>query len=247
MKEDMINGFMKESINKNGTDIYLNVLDRDSSDVIIVVHGFDSNKSGSNFNFLAEHLKQSIVSFDLPAHGDSSEKLLLKNCLEDLLIVDSYVRERFFGKNISLFGSSLGSYIILNHLKNNPNLSYKFIFLKSTAVKSAEIFKRCIIDDMNSFKEKGYFIRNRNKEMIIPYEFYEEMVNNKIEKSDINLDNLIFAFHGTCDTLALFSDLDYIKTPNVTIISINGAGHSFDDDDFLIVIDKMKDVFGKAK
>ena len=47
MKEDMINGFMKESINKNGTDIYLNVLDRDSSDVIIVVHGFDSNKSGS--------------------------------------------------------------------------------------------------------------------------------------------------------------------------------------------------------
>lgn len=248
MRDNMKKKFIQEEILKNENDdkIYLNILDKKSLDVIIIVHGFDSNKSGSNFLFLSEHLDCSIVSFDLPSHGESCEKLLLKNCLNDLLIVDEYTRKRFAGKNICLFGSSLGSYIILNHVKNNPDLPYKFIFLKSTAVKSAEIFKRCIIPDMDSFKENGYFIRNRNKEMIIPYEFYDEMVKNRIEKVD-DSKNIFYFFHGICDDLALFSDLESILSSSVHLIKIPGANHSFNDDEFSVVVNEINSALSKAK
>ena len=55
MRDNMKKQFIQEEILKNENDdkIYLNILDKKSLDVIIIVHGFDSNKSGSNFLFLS--------------------------------------------------------------------------------------------------------------------------------------------------------------------------------------------------
>lgn len=229
--------------NRNAADVYLNVIDKKSADVIIIAHGFDGSKSGSAFRFFNDNLDVSLVSFDFPSHGDSSEELLFDNCLTDFLLVDCYVRERFPGASISLFGSSFGSYIILNHLKKNPNLLYKGIFLKSVAVKMDKIFREILIEEgMESFKKRGYTIKNRNKLMKIPYAFYEGLVNNQITISNVVTDRDIYIFHGTCDDTALFSDLSELKLPNIHIMELVNAKHSFNDAQFSVVAREVKKV-----
>lgn len=226
--------------NKRNSDVFVNVVLKNSDDVLIVVHGFDSSKSGSIVRYLAENLNVSIVSFDLPMHGESSEELLLSNCLDDLLLVDQYVRNRF-DCPVSLFGSSFGCFVILNFLKNNPSLSYKSVFLKSAAVKMDKVFSDVLIEEsMDSFKDRGYTIKNRNKRMIIPYGFYEELVSNQISINDF-LDRDLYLFHGINDDTALFDDLSDFSGSNVHVMKLS-ANHVFDDDSLSSVVDRMHTV-----
>ena len=227
--------------NCRNKDVFINVADKGSSDVLIVVHGFDSNKSGSSVRFLMDNLPFSIVSFDLPMHGESDEELLLSNCIDDLSVVDSYVRNRFNGSSISLFGSSFGSYVILNYLKVNSSLIYKNIFLKSSAVKMDKVFSSVLIEeDMNSFKDRGYTIKNRNKKMVIPYAFYEELCSNQISFSDFR-DREIYLFHGVKDDTALFDDLGDFNYPNIHIKKLS-ADHTFDNSIFSSVVGEIHKV-----
>lgn len=242
MKVSMKNEYIERVIlkNKRNSDVFVNVVLKNSDDVLIVVHGFDSSKSGSIVRYLAENLNVSIVSFDLPMHGESSEELLLSNCLDDLLLVDQYVRNRF-DCPVSLFGSSFGCFVILNFLKNNSSLSYKSVFLKSAAVKMDKVFSDVLIEEsMDSFKDRGYTIKNRNKRMIIPYGFYEELVSNQISINDF-LDRDLYLFHGINDDTALFDDLSDFSGSNVHVMKLS-ANHVFDDDSLSSVVDRMHTV-----
>lgn len=227
--------------NSNGKTIYMNVLDKKSNDVFIAVHGFDSSKNGSFINFLMENLNASIVSFDLPMHGESDEDLLLSNCILDLEVVDSYVRDRFSDCSISLVGSSFGCFVILNYLKKHPDMIYKNIFFKSAAIKMDKVFSDVLIEeDMESYKKRGYTIKNRNKKMIIPYAFYEELVSNKINVSDFK-DREFYLFHGVKDDTALFDDLGVSGSSNFHVIEYLDD-HSFDNSNLLNVVKEIHKV-----
>lgn len=242
MKVSMRNEFIERIVLKNsrGNDVFLNVVIKNSSDVLIFVHGFDSNKSGSTFRYLADKLDVSIVSFDLPMHGESSEELLLFNCIDDLFIVDQYVRGRF-NCPVSLFGSSFGSFVILNFLKRNPDLFYKGVFLKSSAIKMDKVFRDVLIEEsMDSFKNRGYTVKNRNKKMIIPYAFYEELVSNQINIDDFSNRDL-YLFHGVNDNTALIDDLSDFNGSNVHVMKLSSS-HVFDDDSLSSVVDRMHTV-----
>lgn len=224
-------------INKRGFNIFVNVKSG-TDDVIIVCHGFDSSKSGSTIKYLQDNLDYTIVSFDFPSHGESDEELLLENCLDDLSIVDNYVRNNFHG-HISLFGSSFGAFVILNYLKNN-NYFYKSIVLKSVAIKMDKVFSDVLLDEnIDIFKSRGYTIKDRNKKMIIPYRFYEELVDNKIDASNIVKDKDIFIFHGVNDDTALIDDLNEFALSNIHIIKLDGVTHTFKKSDMDFIVNKM--------
>lgn len=87
---------------------------RKSDNVIIAVHGDQSNKADEVIKILAEEaiLKgYQVLSFDLPEHGDRKKEPRLckvQNSIEDLNIIYSYAKSHY--ANISLFGCSIGAY-----------------------------------------------------------------------------------------------------------------------------------------
>ena len=227
--------------NSNGKTIYVNVCDKKSKNVFIAVHGFDSSKSGSFVNLLMDSLDASVVSFDLPMHGESTEDLLLSNCILDLEIVDSYVRDRFSDCSISLIGSSFGCFVILNYLKKHSDLEYKNIFFKSAAIKMDKVFSEVLIEeDMDSFEKRGYSIKNRNKKMLIPYKFYEELVYNRINMSDFK-DREFYLFHGVNDDTALYDDLGVSDLSNFHVVKYID-NHTFDNSNLLNVVKEIHKV-----
>ena len=237
----MMSSFIEKVVIKNNRneDVFVSVLDRNSSDVLVVVHGFDSNKSGSTVKYLMDNMNISIVSFDLPMHGESSEELLLSNCIDDLGVVVDYVRNRF-SSQISLFGSSFGSFVILNYLKNSSDI-FKGVFLKSSAIKMDKVFRDVLIEEsMEDYKQRGYTIKNRNKKMVIPYKFYEELVSNQININDF-LNREFYLFHGANDDTALFDDLSDFSSSNVHIMKLS-TNHNFDNNSFSSVVDKISSV-----
>ncbi len=242
MKGSMKNMFIEKHIIKNSRneDVFINVLDKNSDDVLIFVHGFDSSKSGSTVKFLMDNLDVSVVSFDLPMHGESNEELLLSNCIDDLGVVNDYVRNRF-NCPISLFGSSFGCFVILNYLKRNSDAFYKGIFLKSSAIKMDKVFRDILIEEsMESYQQRGYTVKNRNKKMIIPYRFYEELVSNQIDINDFS-NRDFYLFHGVNDDTALFEDLSDLSTSNFHIVKLD-ANHRFDNNSNSLVVDRIRKV-----
>lgn len=221
-------------------DVYVSLIDKHSNDTIIICHGFDSNKEGSVFRFLSD-VEANVISFDLPMHGESDEELLLSNCIDDLKVVIEYSKDRFKNSDISLFGSSFGCYVVLNFLKKYPDYDFKKIFFKSAAIKMDKVFKDVLIEeDMDSFKKRGYTLKNRNQELLIPYKFYEELMSNKINLSDFS-DRNIYFFHGKHDDVAFLDDLGDLNYPNFHLLKFD-SNHNFSSDLYVDVINNIHKV-----
>jgi len=169
-------------------------------------------------------------------HGDSDEPLSLENCINDLKIVDEYVRNRYSNANVGLFGTSFGAYIILSYLRQTY-LTYGGIFLKSPAIKMDKVFREKLLEeDIDVFKDRGYTIKNKNKLMKIYYSFYESLVNEKITADNIEKNRNIVIFHGTNDDVALFDDLKEYNFSNIQINPMDGSTHDLSDNDLDVII-----------
>lgn len=214
-------------------------LKKDKNDVkkiILTCHGFDSSKDSSSINKIAEGFSGTdipIISFDWAGHGDNSEKVTIKNCINIFKHIEMKISNEYPNAKIFLYGSSFGAYMILlllsNNIVTNWKKKYPFIFLKSPAIKMNEIFKEKLLEEkIEDYKKRGYTIKNRNKRMIIPYEFYEELNEYKIEEQNfINSNQKIMIFHGTKDEIASINDSQKLECDNIKIMELIGAPHSF--------------------
>lgn len=225
----------------SNTSIYAKISEKESNNVVIACHGFDSSKEGSTINALMEKLNCTVISFDFPAHGESNDKLLLKNCINYLKEVTDYVIDNYKGKKINYFGTSFGCYVIINFLKQYK-VDYNKVFFKSAAIKMDEILiNKLIEDDINTFRQNGYTIKHRNKEMKIPYDFYQELVDNKI--SNIKLDDSFYFFHGNNDDTASSKDL----SSNCNVILLENANHRFNDQELTYMCNMINEILEKEK
>lgn len=214
-------------------------LKKDKNDVkkiILTCHGFDSSKDSSSINKIVEGFSETdipIISFDWAGHGNNSEKVTVKNCVNIFKNIENKISNEYPNANIFLYGSSFGAYMILlllsENFVTNLNKKYPFIFLKSPAIKMNEIFKEKLLEEkIENYKKRGYTIKNRNKRMIIPYEFYEELNEHKIEAQNfINSNQNIMIFHGTKDEIASINDSKKLECDNIKIMELIGAPHSF--------------------
>ena len=222
--------------NQNKYEVFINIYnqaktDDDVTKILIACHGFDSNKQGSTIKEIVEKMQKEdivIISFDWPGHGESKETLLIENCLKNFELINNYIETRYQNSKISLFGSSFGAYMILQYLRKYPNKEFEKIFFKSPAIKMEKIFKEILLEEkFEDFEKRGYTIKNRNKKMKIPYEFYEELMNVKITPDNILKSKDIIIFHGTEDDTSLLKDIEEYEMNNIKINKLNGAKHSF--------------------
>ena len=126
--------------------------------VCVVVHGFGSTKLGLMAEILFRELPPlgiGIISFDLPAHGESrvdGEFLRLSNCLEDLALVEARAHTLAPEAEIVFFASSFGAYITLIYLAGlvGEGQNKRRAFLRATGVSVPRIFKQRLTPEVRA-------------------------------------------------------------------------------------------------
>ena len=203
--------------------------------IVLACHGFCSSKDSESTIAVFEMLENSeipLLSFDWPGHGDNGEVLTLANCIHTFNLVEDYIKREFPHASIELYGSSFGGYMVLTVLgkrvEEEVPPSGKNVFLKSPAIRMDQILKdSLIVDTMDTYKEQGYTISNKNN-IKIPYLFYEELCENILTKEKVEkLPWKILAFHGNNDDIAPFKDVMALRGDNFEVIELEKAPHSF--------------------
>ena len=173
-------------------------------EVVIGVHGFAGDKESSVLIQLANNLVQqniALVSFDLPCHGenDNSKVLRLTDCLESVETIFNYVKQNYANLPISVFATSFGGYLVLNHLsKHNENL-HKLI-LRAPAIHIYKVLVEKILPEHNFTKSDlsktinlGY-----SSQLLVDNKFVDDLENNSLENA-IPTNNFIYVMQGKKD------------------------------------------------
>ena len=245
---------INEFIIKNGNynidcNLYHPFIQKEKAEkIILACHGFDSSKNSDKIHTMAKYAERydiPVISFNWPSHGSSIQPITVEGCIDVLHKVEETIYSMYPKAKIILYGSSFGGYMLLLYLSRHlsPYIDKRCdsVFLKSPAVKMNEVFKNELIDeDIQHFKERGYTIKNRNKQMKIPYQFYKELNENIIKPEDIDqITQKLFIFHGVNDKVASIEAVKDLKKENMTLIELEGAPHSFDGKYFEQMMEKM--------
>lgn len=222
-----------------GSIYNLEINDLDVKNIMIACHGFGSSRVGYTVKELANGLKDMVViSFDWPAHGDSDEKLLIKNCMDNYEQVYDYAIRRFPKARVFLFGSSFGGYMTLQFLKRHPDCIIEKVFFKSPAIRMEKIFKLLAKgQDMTAYIDTPYITPEG---IGIYYEFYKEMLDIRVTPENIVDKPEIFIYHGSEDDLSLLEDILDYKRDNIHIEVFDGAVHGYRGEYFQRMIDGIK-------
>ena len=154
--------------------------------VIVALHGFGGDKDSSAIRRLAEAAgNTATVAFDFPAHGDSTaadSELLVENCIDDFIRVNSFAREKYPDADMCYFATSFGGYILL--LSENAIAVDAKIVLRAPAVRMDDTFLsvicRCTEDELliKGSAECGF-----ERKIDVSYDYYLGLKNNcAIEK-----------------------------------------------------------------
>ena len=179
--------------------------------IIIACHGFGGDKESSTIKDLAEEMvlkNIAVITFDFPAHGESKldgKELTIENCIYNINTVYRYSKK--FNAPISLFATSFGAYINLINIARNNN-EFQEIVLRSPAIEMAKILKEVLLkESFLKYKENGYTILGFERKMKIPYSFYEELLNNNINKIYDNIEiPKMHIIQGNKDEVAMIED-----------------------------------------
>lgn len=179
--------------------------------IIIACHGFGGDKESSTIKDLAEEMvlkNIAVITFDFPAHGESKldgKELTIENCIYNINTVYRYSKK--FNAPISLFATSFGAYVNLINIARNNN-EFQEIVLRSPAIEMAKILKEVLLkESFSKYKENGYTILGFERKMKIPYSFYEELLNNNINKIYDNIEiPKMHIIQGNKDEIAMIED-----------------------------------------
>lgn len=219
---------------KLGYDIFLKeYMPKKVEKVIIACHGFGGDKDSSAIEALGKELIKRntlVIAFDFPAHGESNisgKEFTVENCICNLMEVEEYIKKIYPLIPIGIFATSFGAYITLLKINKYANDYFKII-LRAPAICMDEIFKNSILrEDIEQFKDRGYTVLGYEKELIVTYDYYKELLENKLfEKYNKNEELLII--QGTEDDMAPIEDsIKFINTKNTKgkLEKIIGADH----------------------
>ena len=191
-----------------------------SEKVFIAIHGNMSNKEDEIIKIFADNIvnkNYSLISFDLPEHGDRKEDkeylCKVQNCVKDLKTIMYYAKENY--NQINIFACSMGVYFSLLAYKNekidlclflSPVVNMKYIIdnmmsLCSVTEKELEERKEIKTDFGQTLYWDYYlYVKNNpieawNKKTFILYGSKDNMQSEKLIKefsikNNINLDIL---------------------------------------------------------
>ena len=212
-----------------------NPIEEKENTIVILVHGFASNKNGKTHTTftgrLAKH-KISTFRFDLYGRGESDGKfgdITTSEAVDDVLQASKFLRRKGYNK-IGLMGSSFGGlacFLAAPKIKglyvltlNCPVSNYYEKELGSNSNKELEGWKR-----------KGYKIYETNdgKKYKLKYAFFEDSKKNDGYKAAPKIKAPTLIVHGDKDITAPYNQS--VKTcrliSNCKLYTIKGADHGF--------------------
>ncbi len=221
--------------NSNGNKL-CGILSAPSTDtavpIIILVHGFTTNKNGKTWSLLTERLnKSNIATFriDLFAHGESEgnfEDITITEAVDDILNAIKFLKSKGF-KKIGLVGSSFGGMASIMTATKTKDL---FVLgLKSPVSDYNEVWSRRMSpEELIKWKETSVTeYRNELGSYNIKYNFYKDFENNQAYEvaHQINIPTIIV--HGDADTVVPVNESIKISKliPNCKLVLVKDADH----------------------
>lgn len=215
-----------------------------ATDVIIMVHGFGSQKDCATAQMLFRRMPPAgftVITYDQPAHGSGGaleEPLLIENCLSSLRTVDQFAARQFPDARIHYFSSSFGAYITILYLCSFPHHGHK-AFLRSAAVNMPLLMlgePGAGIDPVyqREFEEKGYVLSDIGPAAVrIPPGFLQGLAENDLKekfRSRLYDDVAYEMVHGEKDsTIKLRFAQDFAQEFSIPVTVIPGEEHTLSD------------------
>lgn len=209
-----------------------------SKPIIILVHGFSSNKNTSNFVKLKDILDQKGIAtfrFDVFGHGESEgkfEDITITEAVDDILQAIKFIQSKGYIK-IGLLGSSFGGISSIMAASKTNDLF--MLALKSPVSDYWEVEKgRYSEKDLEEWKRQGYRdYEDDGKVLKLGYAFIDDFKNNDAYKAAANINIPTLIVHGDADeTVPVSQSIKTFKIiPNCKLVLIKGADHRYTEGD----------------
>jgi pimeloyl-ACP methyl ester carboxylesterase len=229
---------------------------KSSRDIIILCHGFTSDKNSSkNIEITKKLADVSTFRFDFYAHGESEgnmENITVSEGVDDILSAIKYLKKLKY-KNIGLLGSSYGGLcsimaaakLAINKASSND---LKYLILVAPVsdwedAKRKSYGEQYLIDWQN--KGYIYYTKPDGKKIKIGISLYKDFKNNIAYSAADNINIPTLIVHGTEDKSVPFqqsSNLFKLLQCGKQFIKITGGDHRFTNpQDFEQVVNEIVD------
>lgn len=210
--------------------------DGTSLGLVILMHGFSSNKNNSTNMYLTPKLisnSVAVIRFDFRGHGSSEGNLrntTITRGIEDLqqVLNDSIVANpEFENLKLVLFGSSFGATIALASPIKSVGITVKSPVID---IPEMQLINRGE-EVLNKWKKDGVIlIKGSKKTSELNYSYVSDALNYDIYNIISNKPSPVYIVHGSCDEIAPVSQSRKLleKANNkVELVEIDGADHRY--------------------
>lgn len=230
---------MKVFFNNSKGDKICGILeDLNKDKIVIIVHGYSSNKDRVTSTKMAEKLNKRNIStlrIDLYGCGESDgefEDGTVSEYVDDLNQAINFVKDKGF-KDILLFGSSCGGITCLGSALSHPEIVKMALKAPVSDYYNQKIRKKGE-DGIKKWRENGsvlYKVKN-DKEFRTKYQFFEDskkwIMYDKVHKIKFP----VLILHGDADETVLVEDSKKLvdNLENGQLIIVEGANHQLEVD-----------------
>ena len=230
--------FKYYEINANGNNIRCKLYtngDRTAERAVIYCTGFAGHKDNGAAAGFAEMVlpKKDIVEivFNWPAHGDDvKKKLALDDCGTYLEQVVRDAKERFHVRELYVYATSFGGYVVLKYISEHEN-PFQKIVLRCPAVCMYDVLTRGIMkDDEYERILKGKDVQvGFDRKIVVTRSLLDELQTNDIRRRDyLEAADDILILHGTKDEIVPFEEGRAFAEQNlIEFIPVQNADHRF--------------------
>lgn len=216
--------------------ILSNPVDNTEVPVIVLCHGFSSNKDRPTYTSMEERLNRNSIAtfrFDFYGHGESGgefEDITISEAVNDTKRAIELMREKGYS-NIGLLGSSFGGMVSLMVASQDSGLFA--LALKSPVSDYAEQkLKELGEDGIREWKERGYIDFDKSDGRFrLNYGFFEDIQNNNGYEAAEKIKVPTMIVHGDADETIPVKQSK--KTAgiieNCRLELIEGAGHHYSE------------------
>ncbi|MBR9676027.1 alpha/beta hydrolase [Candidatus Woesearchaeota archaeon] len=223
--------------NSNGLKI-VGVLERISDDkrVVILIHGYSSNKDRRSTKQLAEELSsRKINSFrlDLGGSGESEGdfgKQTISGWVDDVLSAIKLLESKGYSE-FELFGSSAGGLVAMNVALAYPNV--KRVALKAPVSDyPTQRLEHIGEKGIKDWEEKGHtiYVNGEGKEFKVNYSFFEDTKKHVMYDKVKDITCPVLIIHGDADTAVRVEQSKRVVKgfPDAKLVVLEGANHALE-------------------